>query len=80
MNETFILDNFLKEKREELQKIVDDINTGLELTKGVKFEEESDVGEVFANLKLALRHVEDAKMRLGKVYQAIDGGKSIYNK
>ena len=35
-------------------------------------------GEMRANLKLAYRHLEDARMRLGKAVQAYDGGKSCY--
>lgn len=38
--------------------------------------EKEDRGEVIANVMLALRHAEDAKMRLGKVYQAMNGGVS----
>lgn len=38
-----------------------------------------DSGEVFANLKLAYRHLEDARMRLGKAIQARDGGVSCYD-
>ena len=37
-----------------------------------------DRGEVLANLTLAYRHLEDAKMRLGKVIQAVEGS-SIYD-
>lgn len=33
-------------------------------------------GEAIANIMLAYRHTEDARMRLGKVFQALDGGKS----
>jgi len=40
----------------------------------------SQKGEMIANLKLAYRHLEDARMRLGKVVQAYDGGKSCYPK
>ena len=40
--------------------------------------ENEDRGEVMANLTLAFRHLEDAKMRLGKVIQAVDGI-SIYD-
>jgi len=29
---------------------------------------------------LALRHVEDARMRIGKVIQYADGGVSVYDK
>ena len=35
-------------------------------------------GEMAANLKLAYRHLEDARMRLGKAVQASDGGTSCY--
>lgn len=35
--------------------------------------------EARANIELALRHLEDCRMRLGKVIQAMDGGKSCYN-
>lgn len=36
--------------------------------------------EVFANLMLAYRHMEDASMRLGKAIQYLDGGVSVYDK
>jgi hypothetical protein len=31
-----------------------------------------------ANLLLSYRHLEDARMRLGKAVQAYDGGLSVY--
>lgn len=34
----------------------------------------SDHGEAIANIMLAYRHLEDARMRLGKVFQAMNGG------
>ena len=34
--------------------------------------------EMQANIQLAYRHLEDARMRLGKAIQAFEGGKSIY--
>ncbi len=37
-----------------------------------------DVGEMKANIMLAYRHIEDARMRLGKAVQAYDGGTSCY--
>lgn len=37
-------------------------------------------GEMKANIMLAYRHLEDARMRLGKVIQAYDGGTSVYNR
>lgn len=42
--------------------------------------EGSNNGEAIANIMLAYRHAEDARMRLGKVIQAMDGGVSIYDK
>ncbi len=36
----------------------------------------ADNPELFANLMLAYRHLEDASMRLGKAIQAADGGDS----
>ena len=39
-----------------------------------------DAGEMKANIMLAYRHLEDARMRLGKVIQAYNGGVSIFDK
>jgi hypothetical protein len=39
-----------------------------------------EAGEMKANIMLAYRHLEDARMRIGKVVQAYDGGKSVYPK
>jgi len=36
--------------------------------------------EMHANITLAYRHLEDARMRLGKVIQAAEGGVSCYDK
>ena len=36
--------------------------------------------EMKSNTMLAYRHLEDARMRLGKVMQQIQGGTSIYDK
>ena len=41
---------------------------------------EVDRGEVIANIMLAYRHLEDARMRLGKAIQATEGGVSVYDK
>lgn len=38
----------------------------------------SDQSEMMANIMLTYRHLEDARMRIGKVVQAFDGGKSAY--
>ena len=37
-------------------------------------------GECIAHAMIALRAVEDARMRLGKVIQYADGGESVYDK
>ena len=39
-----------------------------------------DRAEMHVNIDLAYRHLEDARMRLGKAIQAFDGGKSAYDK
>lgn len=39
-----------------------------------------DLPELQDNLKLAYRHLEDARMRLGKAVQARDGGSSVYDR
>jgi len=35
--------------------------------------------EMKSNVMLAYRHLEDARMRIGKVLQQIQGGKSMYD-
>ena len=40
----------------------------------------SNYSEMIANIMLTYRHLEDARMRLGKVVQAHNGGESIYDK
>ena len=37
-------------------------------------------GECIAQAMLAMRHIEDARMRVGKVIQYADGGESVYDK
>ena len=41
---------------------------------------EGQHGEMKANIMLSYRHLEDARMRLGKVIQQIQGGISKYDK
>ena len=41
-------------------------------------EDPIDSPEISANLQLAYRHLEDARMRIGKALQAYDGGNSCY--
>ncbi len=37
-------------------------------------------GEMRANIMLAVRHLEDARMRMGKAIQWSEGGTSIFDK
>jgi len=41
---------------------------------------EGQHGEMRANIMLAYRHLEDARMRLGKVMQQIQGGVSKFDR
>lgn len=51
------------------------------LHKHTEFEcEQPKHSEMHANITLAYRHLEDARMRLGKVIQAFDGGVSSFDK
>lgn len=36
--------------------------------------------EMIANVMLAYRHMEDARMRIGKIMQQLQGGVSIFDK
>jgi len=70
--------NLLRKQLKELNvKILDEKNTKFHWLADEKI---SDIGEMFANITLAYRHIEDARMRLGKVLQAESGGVSIYDK
>jgi len=44
------------------------------------FPANADHAEMMANTRLAYRHLEDARMRIGKIIQAYDGGTSVYDK
>lgn len=48
--------------------------------KGAEEAEGFDKGECIAQAMLALRHIEDARMRVGKVIQYATGGVSSYDK
>lgn len=62
--------------REEIQVHAQDVK---ELMNNNHHKAHADLGEVKANIMLAYRHLEDARMRLGKVIQAEDGSVSIYD-
>ncbi len=75
----------LKETCDALRKAIgelDDVTRSLK-THGVFTESEEyegQHGEMKANIMLAYRHLEDARMRIGKVLQAADDGVSILDK
>lgn len=57
------------------------VREGIEMVKDVvqcMRENQCPVGEAAANITLAYRHLEDARMRIGKAVQALDGGESCY--
>lgn len=68
------------EQRKEIQLRIDVLDLVRKTISAWDVTEKENRGEVIANFTLAFRHLEDAKMRLGKVIQALDGGESIYDK
>ena len=74
------LEDSLAGMRKSLGLIGDHIRDLVVKQTEAKMGEKEDRGEVLANLMLSFRHLEDSSMRLGKVYQALDGGVSIYKK
>ncbi len=71
----------LKEKCLKLREAIEEIKPEVKALK--KCRDLADLGldeqgEAIANIMLAYRHLEDARMRLGKTVQAIDGGTSCY--
>jgi len=72
-NAIFDFRNTIKLNAADLQIFIDDLKKSDSM-------EEWDKGEMIANAILAYRHLEDAGMRLGKVMQAKNGGKSILTK
>lgn len=79
-------DNPIRLKCVELRNTIRDI--GAEVLKAKKSCRGADVAtvtsenwsEMLANYTLAYRHLEDARMRIGKVIQALEGGVSIFDK
>lgn len=75
------------ERCREIRKTIDIVAKGVrDLMSDDAFEPSippnttQDHGEMRANIMLAYRHLEDARMRLGKAIQAYEGGVSIYDK
>lgn len=64
--------------RAEVQALAESVMKFKNDTKDVPTQQGESREEVMANITLAYRHLEDAKMRLGKVIQAVDGV-SVYD-
>lgn len=74
--------NFLRTQIKDIGDGVKDLKDNAVATASSSSSEQLlniDTGEAVANIQLAFRHLEDARMRLGKCIQAIDGGKSVYD-
>ncbi len=72
----------LRKPCEELRNKIRDIGDEVQVLKAGPVHQISDNDdriEAIANAQLAFRHLEDARMRLGKVLQAADGGISIFD-
>ena len=68
----------IRAKLEELKTSVKAMKAHSDLQ--TRQEPACDHGEILANIMLAYRHLEDARMRMGKAIQARDGGTSCYPK
>lgn len=69
-----------KEFRQKLDASEKHLKTQIEITKSQEAPQGADKGEMIASLMLAYRHLEDARMRMGKAIQAHEGGESVYDK
>ena len=69
---------YCKNLRAMIRTIAEEVNASHDHPVFNEAQEESDHDEMHANLTLAYRHLEDARMRIGKAVQAFDGGASAY--
>lgn len=65
------------ELRGKIQSITESVDFYKKDISSAEPTENENRGEVMANITLAYRHLEDAKMRLGKVIQHLSGGVSV---
>lgn len=75
----------LREPVEDLRRQIGQVAASVKQLKAdasavQQIEDPGHRGEAIANVQLAYRHLEDARMRLGKVLQAADGGVSILDR
>jgi len=78
-DETNIVD-VSNEIRETLKNEEATVRNFVDAIKGAPEAEGFNKGECIAQAMLALRHIEDARMRVGKVIQYATGGESIFDK
>jgi hypothetical protein len=64
--------------RESLKPFEEEFNNLRLIAIDTRVEDSHRHGEMCANVTLALRHLEDCRMRLGKAIQAFNGGVSVY--
>lgn len=72
--------NRIREVIKEVGNDVQTFKTCVQVTQKANPESRIDFGEAIANVMLAYHHLEDARMRVGKCIQALDGGVSIYDR
>jgi len=65
--------------RAQIQGVIENVEVVKKAIIESEADEKENRGEVIANITLAYRHLEDAKMRLGKVVQHLSGGVSVYD-
>lgn len=70
-----VMCNIIRDNIERVKTMVKTFSDDLGSDKATNL---GDKGEQIANAILAFRHLEDAKMRIGKVIQAIEG-QSVYD-
>ncbi len=75
-----ILCNELRTMIKDTSVNVKDLMAHSELVGGQSAERMGRDDEMRANIMLAYRHLEDARMRVGKILQAKNGGVSVYDK
>jgi len=68
----------LRAEIESTKKMVRSLMDHSDLQQGQSYP--GQFSEMKANIMLSFRHLEDARMRIGKVLQAQSGGVSIYDK
>lgn len=74
-------DSLAKEFRTKIKDLATELKSDLrDCAAHVPEGQIHDIAELYANITLAYRHLEDSAMRLGKAIQARDGGSSVYDK